>query len=183
MKVKKANVSSIKTNKAIKEAFAELIQEKGNMSHITVTDLVKRAGITRSSFYTHYDSIYEIAQELQDETLDVLTKNMVSVRTIDDIEKYIDNIFDYLKDNDKIYHMILSSNDPLLFASRLNKYMSKEISNMLKGSNKNLILTISFFCDGSMSLIIKHFRNDIDISLDEVKECIKNMAKIMLKTY
>lgn len=181
MKVKKLNKSSIKTNKAIREAFAELIQEKGNLSHVTVTDLVKKADITRSSFYTHYDSIYEVAQEIQDETLEVLIKNINAVKTQDDIEIYIENIFNYLKLNDKIYRMILSSNDPLFFAGRLNKYMVKEISNILNANNNDLLLKISFFCDGSMSLIIRYFRKEIDITLDEAKEYILKMANLFFK--
>ncbi len=183
MKVKKANASSIKTNNKIRETFAELVQEKGNLSNITVTELVSKAEITRSAFYTHYDSIYEIAQELQDETLDILTKDINSVKNLDDIDECIDRIFDYLKENYKIYSMIFSSNDPLLFAGRLNKYMSKEISDILKNNNKHLLLSVSFFCDGSMSLIIKHFRGEINITLEEVKELIKEMAKLLIKQY
>lgn len=71
MKVKNVNSASKKTNKRIKEAFAELLQEKKDLNNITVTELVVRADITRSSFYTHFDSIYDVAQSLQDETLEV----------------------------------------------------------------------------------------------------------------
>lgn len=183
MKVKKANSSSIKTNRTIKETFALLLKEKGDLSSITVTDLVKKAGITRSSFYTHYDSIYEVAQELQDETLDILTKDIVKVKSLDDVSNYIDNIIDYLKKNDKIYRMILSSNDPFMFAGRLNKFMTKEISNILNNSNKDLISAITFFCDGSMALIIKIYRNEVDMTLDEANEFIKKMALYLLNEY
>ena len=80
--------------------------------------------------------------------------------------------------------MILFSNDPLMFASRLNKYMTKEIANILKNTNnKDLLLAISFFCDGSINLIIKYFRNEISITLDETKSFIKTMAKTILKEY
>ena len=184
MKVKRMNASSKKTNKAIREAFAELLKEKGDLSHITATDLSKKADITRATFYTHYDSVYEVAQELQDETLNILMNHITSIKTIEDIENYIDIIFEYLKNNENIYHMILSSNDPLMFASRLNKYMTKEIANILKNTNnKDLLLAISFFCDGSINLIIKYFRNEISITLDETKSFIKTMAKTILKEY
>ena len=110
--------------------------------------------------------------------------HITSIKTIEDIENYIDVIFNYLKDNENIYHMILSSNDPLMFASRLNKYMTKEISNILKNTNnKDLLLAISFFCDGSINLIIKYFRNEISITLDETKSFIKTMAKTILREY
>lgn len=47
-----------KTRNLIKKKFAELMNEKKELNKITVTELVKRAGITRSTFYTHYDDIY-----------------------------------------------------------------------------------------------------------------------------
>lgn len=110
--------------------------------------------------------------------------DMTSIKIIKDIENYIDIVFDYLKANEYIYHMILSSNDPLTFASHLNKYMTKEISNILKNTNnKDLLLAISFFCDGSINLIIKYFRNEINITLNEMKSFIKKMANTILKEY
>ena len=60
MKVQGLNSSSKKTRNLIKKTFAELINEKKELNKITVTELVKRAEITRSTFYTHYDDIYEV---------------------------------------------------------------------------------------------------------------------------
>ena len=65
MKIQGLNSSSKKTRKLIKKAFAELIHEKKELSKITVTELVKRADITRSTFYTHYDDIYDVANDYQ----------------------------------------------------------------------------------------------------------------------
>lgn len=178
MKVKNINSSSRKTNKAIKEAFAELIQEKKSLNNITVTELVKRADITRSSFYTHYDSIYDIAEELQNETLGILIKNLNDIKTIDDFNNYLDIIFDYLKKNEKIYSMLLSSNDPLLFANHLNKHFTKyiiESMNIISHSNSKLKVT--FYTDGCMNLLIKYFKKEINNSLDELKVFFKDLFK------
>ncbi len=45
----------IKTRKAIIGAFTELLEEKG-YSAITIQDIVDRADIGRSSFYSHFDA-------------------------------------------------------------------------------------------------------------------------------
>src|SRR5690606_18821708 len=42
-----------KTNKALRKAISELIEEKP-YEDITVTELVERANIARSSFYAHF---------------------------------------------------------------------------------------------------------------------------------
>ena len=72
MKVQVANSSSRKTRARIKTAFAEIINEKKSLSKVTVTEIVKRADITRSTFYTHYDDIYDVAIDYQMDTFHLL---------------------------------------------------------------------------------------------------------------
>ena len=94
---------------------------------------------------------------------------------------YFDNIFKYLKENENTYKMILSSNDPLLFTDKLTKLIKSKLYNHLKIYNKkDLNLSITFFIDGCIILIIKHFRGEIDNSLDEINEYMKKMFKVIL---
>ena len=85
MKVQCLNASSRKTRKLIKTVFAELMQEKKKLSKIKVTELVKRADITRSTFYTHYDDIYEVAKDYELETIELLTCDDKILYTNEDI--------------------------------------------------------------------------------------------------
>lgn len=178
MKVKNLNSSSRKTRKLIREKFAELMAEKKSLSSITVTELVKRADITRSSFYTHYDSIYDVAQDLQNETLDILNSTLKQVKGITDIYNYLDQIFVYIKENESIYSTILSSNEPLYFSSRLNILINKSLQEALISSNHaDLILNVTFFTDGAMDLIIKYFRKEINNSLEDINKFTKDIFK------
>ena len=68
MKVKKINKSSKQTDEIIKETLAIFLNENYELNSITVTDLIKKAGISRSSFYTHYNSINDLVESIQDET-------------------------------------------------------------------------------------------------------------------
>lgn len=178
MKVKNINSASKKTNQKIKEAFAILMQEKKSLNNITVTELVKKAEITRSSFYTHFESIYDVAQSLQDETLNVLINNIKDIESLDGFDKCVDIIFKYLEENEHIYRMMLSSNDPLLFLSRLNKFFNNYTKEFLtKDNDSDLSLSITFFTDGCMDLIVKYFRKDINYSLDDIKKYIKSLFR------
>ena len=47
------------TKKALLIAFGELIEEKP-FNKITITDLTKRCGLNRMTFYYHFDNIYEL---------------------------------------------------------------------------------------------------------------------------
>lgn len=176
MKVKNLNSSSIKTQKLIKNTLAELISEKGELQKITVTELVSRADITRGTFYTHYDNIYEVASEIQDELLDVLIIDTEELKTIDDINNYFDKVINHLKENENFYSMFLSSNEPLLFTQRLSKIMDKKLNAYFRLKQQpDVSLAITFFIDGCINLVIKYFKKNIDTNLDEINKCIKNL--------
>lgn len=180
IKVKDLNVSSRKTKKLIKETFAELMHEKKELANITVTELAKRADITRSSFYTHYESIYDVAQDIQNETLSVLTNNINEIQNLDDFNNYINQIINYLKENETIYALLLTSNEPLLFANHLNILINKSIYQFLDSSNKKeSIIKLTFYVDGCTNLVIKYFRQEINYSLDEISVFLKDMFKIL----
>ena len=68
------------------------INEKKELNKITVTELVKKADITRSTFYTHYDSIYDVANDYQLETIDLLINDDKILHSKDDILNYFDEI-------------------------------------------------------------------------------------------
>lgn len=68
MEVKKEKLSpqAERTKHQFKQAFTELINEKG-YSHVTVTDIVQRAQYNRATFYLYYLDKPDITEELRKE--------------------------------------------------------------------------------------------------------------------
>lgn len=60
-----------KTKRAIKQAFTEAIVEKG-IDRLSVTDVARRAGVNRGTFYLHYTDKYDLLHKLENETLEEL---------------------------------------------------------------------------------------------------------------
>ena len=69
MKAQNLNNSSVKTRKLIRKTFAEMLSEKKELSKISVSELTKRANINRGTFYTHYDDIYGVAEDYENELI------------------------------------------------------------------------------------------------------------------
>ena len=182
MKVKNINTSSISTQKNIKEAFAILMSQKKELSMITVTELVKKAGITRSSFYTHYDNIYDVAKEIQDDTLKLIDFDEDDIESPETIKKYLNKVINYLKNNEEMYRLISSSKEVLIFAQKLSKVIYNKIIELeiIKPENKEL--KVSFFTCGCVCLFIKYFRGKMNESLDEIGDYIDHViAEYLLK--
>ena len=182
MKVQCLNSSSIKTRNIIKKTFAELINEKKQLNKVTVTELVKRANITRSTFYTHYDNIYEVAQDYQLQTIEILCSENLKLYSKQDIQKYFENIIQCLKENEETYRMLLSADETLLFLEQLKKIATQKIYETLKNisTDKYLKLNVSFLMNGILVEIIKYFRNENEYSLDEL---LDNMKKWFEKLF
>lgn len=62
------NRSARRSRRMIRQAFEELLAER-EFSKITVTDIVERADLNRSTFYAHYPDIYGIVDEMQEEII------------------------------------------------------------------------------------------------------------------
>ncbi len=182
MKVQCLNSSSVKTRNLIKKTFAELINEKKQLNKVTVTELVKRANLTRSTFYTHYDNIYEVAQDYQLQTIEILCSENLKLYSKQDIKKYFENIIQCLKENEETYKMLLSADETLLFLEQLKKIATQKIYETLKNicTDKYLELNVSFLMNGILVEIIKYFRNESEYSLDEL---LDNMKKWFEKLF
>lgn len=187
MKVKNLNNSSLKTKKLIKKTFATLINEKKELSKLSVSELVTRADINRGTFYNHYNSIYDVAEDFESEVIKLLFEDNKELNSVQEIYLYIDNIINYLKSNEDLYKMLLASKEPMLFLEKLDnliyKKLSKSLSSLSNIKNKNdLEINVSFYVSGAVNQILKYFRGQLDISLNELGQYMKNwLSDIFLK--
>ena len=182
MKVKNLNNSSKKTKTLIKNTFAELLNEYKELNKVTVTELVKKADINRTTFYNHYDSIYDVAKDFEAELIKVLIDDTGSLKSNKDFFNYFDNIINYFKKNEYIYKLFLSSKLPFIFLQELNFSICNKLYLSLKNNPdfskvQSLKFYIAFFTDGVTGQLLKYFTNNSNYSLDEINIYIKALFK------
>ena len=184
MKVKNLNHSSVKTKNLIRNTFAELIKEHKELSKVTVSELVKIADINRGTFYNHYDSIYDVAEELEAEIISVLLKDTKKLNSLEDIFEYLDKVKAYLEENEDLYRLLLSSKEPQLFLEKLTRLILEKIYNSINGNtnfriSNSLKFDISYFTDGIISQILKYFNGTTEYNLDEICENSKRIFEML----
>lgn len=63
------------TRKAIKGSFIKLLNEYP-LSKITIKDIVEDCGVSRNTFYYHYQDIFELLEDIfEEEIAKVIEKN------------------------------------------------------------------------------------------------------------
>ena len=93
---------------AIFDTFFLLLKEK-DLEKITVSDVIKKAGIVRSTFYNHYENIPALLNAAEDKTINDIFKMMESFHPKNDhdmCQSYFLAICNYTKKNPFVTNLV-----------------------------------------------------------------------------
>lgn len=139
-----------KVKDLMKEALVNLLNEKYYLD-ITVTDVVKKAGVARASFYRTYKCVDDILTEVLNEVKNVLVNKALPLMVSGDIQgrkSLIKEFFNMVKEK-KIPFMDLLPDNRQIILGRIENFMSSyrktsftNIDEKYKGPiNLSIILT------------------------------------------
>ena len=90
------------TEKALTDAFLELLEEK-ELSEITVSELCRRCGIHRSSFYLHFADIYAMMERIEEDLADYYGKLFGTGREDYDLPDRFIRFFSFIQSHKSFY--------------------------------------------------------------------------------
>lgn len=172
MKAQNLNSSSRKTRACIKRVFAEMLSEKKELGKISVSELCKRADISRGSFYTHYDDIYGVAEDYENEMIDTFFDQARLVES-QDILHFIDSIFEFIRQNHENYRLLCRSNEFLFAAKKLTAVASGKLLELCRSDSRiidrtHIELDLQVFLDGLLCEYVKYCRGYSEKTLDDL---------------
>lgn len=172
MKVQNLNNSSRKTRKLIKKVFAEMLSEKRELGKISVSELCRRADISRGSFYSHYDDIYGVAEDYENELIETFF-NSTRLLGSHDIMHFIDQFFEFIRQNDENYRLLCKSNDFVFTAKKLTTIASSKLLEICREDTRiknrtHMELDVQVFIDGISCEYVRYCRGYSDVSLDDL---------------
>lgn len=147
-----------------------MVKEKGELDKITVTELVRRANINRSTFYLHYSDIYDIASEMEQTLMsDVMQHNP---RTKEELLTFTEELLDLIHKNENLYRQILSSESPMYFLRKLRREIAAKVLS-IPDINHNpaswFQMKTEIFTDGICEQVVYYFRGRTDYTFEELK--------------
>lgn len=186
MKAQNLNNSSRKTVKLIKKVFAEMLSEKKELGNISVSELCKRADISRGAFYSHYDDIYGVAEDYENELIDTFFDNASLIATRD-INSFIDSVFEFIRKNNENYVLLCRSNDMIFAAKKLTAIASGKLLELCRSDSRIkdrafVEFDIQIFLDGIFCEYIKYCRGYSMTTLDDLYEYTKFWVEKFIST-
>lgn len=103
---KKTDRRTLKTDKALRNALAELLSKKP-LQKITVQEVSDKADVNRVTFYKHYYDIYALYDQLEKDILTELGLLMLRYQEASSKDFYT-GLTDYIECNAPIFRMIFS---------------------------------------------------------------------------
>lgn len=177
MKVQNLNKSSVKTRKLIKKVFAEMLSEKKELGKIAVSELCKRADISRGTFYAHYDDIYGVAEDYENELIEAFFDNARLLGS-QNIMQFIDSVLEFVRQNNENYRLLCKSNDFLFAAKKLTAIASGKLLELCHNDSRiqdrtHIDLELQIFLEGLFCEYVRYCRGYSAVTLDDLCEYTK----------
>lgn len=165
----------VRTRRAIREAFFKLMEEQ-DYHKITIASIAREADIDRKTFYLHYGSVSDLADEI---IYDEAQAIMESCReAIDGGGQYLNvaELFrsislalapDVSRSKRVVQHVSLPDMLDRLETS-LVEVVLEDNALGLERSDPYLQFTVSFFCAGLVAVYRRWLMSDSDIPLDDI---------------
>ena len=192
MTEKKEYRSAIRSRRFIRQAFMELLREK-KFDKITVTDIVSRADINRSTFYAHYSDVKALIDEIQKEIIErsiALVKEMDFLDLLNSPVPFLRKLIEIANENKEMYAILgkwaLSNNQlekikVLLVEKAMNL---TEIPEEIR-SQKKFEIRVNFFVGGIINVYQQYLVGTLDATdeeiIDDIADLIKSSSHTILK--
>lgn len=169
----------IKTKRAIRNAFSDLIKEK-DIDKITITELTERADIDRRTFYFHYNTIMDIVMEIEKEVIQSLNEKFCEKVNGFEIHDFFSALNSIVFENYDVIKCVTHTTN-----YRLHKECSNTLYSTLhkvfyerSGLDSN---TFDYYCTyvtaGIMAVYIKWLSTSQNTDLDELCILATNAVK------
>lgn len=165
-----------------------ILLEKKDYDYITIKEICHKAGVNRSTFYLHYETIDDLLKE----TIEFINQrffesfkeiepdyDVMLKKTIEDAilvtPKYLNPYLNFIKENKRIFKVI--HNNPSLFKSEetLKKLYGELFVPILQSFNVEEHLqsyTFAYYTQGVLAIIMKWVKEDCLLEIEEVIDII-----------
>ena len=175
--VKKEYRSVARTKKMIRAAFSELLGEKKKVETITVSELARRADIAKSTFYNHYEDVYAVRTEFEDELIGKLSAafDAIEQNRTSEYGDYWRKIKEFVKENEELYRNAIFSSEARFFIEKLKNYIAKrffenDVSFPFFQNKRERYVQVRFFTNACVDTMADYLRGTLNVTLDEVCE-------------
>lgn len=158
------------------EAFLQLLEKK-DLAYITVKEICEKAGVNRSTFYLHYETIDDLLNECSRHIVNEFVGSMngdaadfikkLPDRPLDELylvtPKYLTPYLEFIKENRRIFRVAIENSSALGMDSAyadLNRHVLMPILDRFLIPSTDRKYLMSFYIHGLMAIVEEWLKED-----------------------
>jgi AcrR family transcriptional regulator len=168
---------SQRTRQLVGDAFVQLLRERG-YSAITVSDIIERADIGRSTFYSHYQDKDDLFVAQLDQVIEMLSQHMPNPRELPFFPSL--GLFRHVSEEYELYKAIVWTPGIDLFIKHLQTSLSHRIEQGFQESGwkfETPVPVMANFIAGSFLTLLKWWlENKMVYSPEQMEAMFKKLT-------
>ncbi|MGM9606940.1 MAG: TetR/AcrR family transcriptional regulator [Oscillospiraceae bacterium] len=181
------NAKSAASVAALKQALMELVVDKPYLQ-ITVQELCKKAGLNRTTFYSHYSSVHDVLVALEDDLYQTVTDEILPADG--DIQQLASKntmclVLSFIKRYESLYRMFLPELAETRVFQELTGFVRKKyiIPHYRPASSLRAEYDYRFeYCkQGTMGVLIKWVTDGCVEPEEDVASFIEHMLQLCIR--
>lgn len=170
---------SQRTQQALGDAFVELLMEKG-YDALSVKDVIERANVGRSTFYSHYADKEQLFVGQLDRLMDVLSHHLPESHAEKNPFFPSLGLLQHIKEQQKLYRILTWGSGADVLTRHLQKSMTGKIEQRLSAEagkyNAPIPVIANFLAGSFLSLVKWWLDNKATYSPEEMDEIYRRLT-------
>ncbi len=176
------------TAKKIDRALLELLEKK-EFEYISVTEICRKAGVHRSTFYLHYSTVADLVNECTRYIMDDFFESMpdymnnfpdkIKNCTLKELflvtPEYLTPYLTYIKEHKKLFRLSMEQASTLQMENVFHYFCDKILVPVLerfKVPRENMNYMIAYYVNGLTAIIMTWIKNDCKDSYEHIIKII-----------
>lgn len=172
----------IKTKRAIRNAFAELLSEK-DINEITIKDIADLAEINRKTFYSYYAGVYQVIDEIENEIISAFVEALSGI----DFHRSLQNPYEIFKkltailnsDMDFYGHLMKAEYNASLVSKivqALKQIIKASFAEQIPMDGDSLEIVVDYAVAGMVTVYQRWFNSDRQQSIEDISKAVSSMT-------
>ncbi len=179
-----------RTKGLMRDALIELMTEKP-FSEITARDITEKADLNRSTFYLHYDNVFGLLDEMENEVVETFARMMEKMEFRQDREweyPVIGSICDYIVENPKLCYGLLVNSRSDRLTARLTEIMKERGKKVYQEMGMNTDMESEkadyihqFIANGAIAMVKQWLTEGMSLPKEEMMELLQKIIRSIFR--
>jgi AcrR family transcriptional regulator len=146
MTQKSDNLRVRRTQKLLREALIDLIEERG-FDTLTISEITQRAMVSRAAFYRNYQDKYDLVERIFEDEMQTLMNAIGHLGPERPPQQWV-NLFIHIAAYKRLYHALLSETGSRWFTTKMRASLTAMITEHSHVPDKQPIVDRQVFSNG-----------------------------------